>query len=390
MLYTPNYNFAHVVAKFAGIDVKTTILKTNEEVKELIQSEGSVPVFKDEHGTITGSIAIARYFARQAPDRKLLGSDEYEEALVDEYMNICDIEIQSYWNSIMYLITGRIPCENQHKLNHIVGELKKRLEDYNRILEGKNYLVGNSITLADIQLASCIAYPLSLAINSQSRNKILHLLKWYHKVTSEEGHFESVFGRIKFCSKVLVAPKPIEKKEEPKKKKEEPKKEEKKPKEEVKEELPPTNIIIDDFKRFILNSKNKEEDLKEFIKDKFERSNWSIWHLKYQIYKDEGALVHKASNLCSGFLDRAEECRKLAFGIHCVLGEEPNLEIEGVWMWRGMTIPKELQGHPTIEYYDLRKLDVDNENDAKLIQDFWCRQAEEQMNGKKCQRKFHI
>lgn len=96
MLYTPNYNFAHVAAKFAGVDVQTTLLKTNDEVKELTQSEGSVPVFKGEHGTITGTTAIARYFARNAADKKLLGSDEYEEALVDEYMNICDIEIQSY------------------------------------------------------------------------------------------------------------------------------------------------------------------------------------------------------------------------------------------------------------------------------------------------------
>jgi len=96
MLYTPNYNFAHVAAKFAGVDVKTTILHEDSEVKKLIHEEGSVPVFKDEHGTITGTTAIARYFARQAADKNLLGCDEFDEALVDEYMNLADLDIQSY------------------------------------------------------------------------------------------------------------------------------------------------------------------------------------------------------------------------------------------------------------------------------------------------------
>lgn len=297
----------------------------------------------------------------------------------------------------MYLITGRIPCENHHKLNYILGELKKRLEDYNKSLEGRDYLVGSSITLADIQLACCIAYPLSLAINPPFRNKILNLMNWYYRVTSAEGHFESVFGRIKLCTKVLLPPKPVEKKEEPKKKAEEKKskeekkpKEENKPKEEKKQELAPTNIVLDDFKRYIINSKNKEEDLKEFFKSKFERDNWSIWHLKYIIYKDETNMAHKAGNLCSGFLDRAESCRRIAFGMHCVLGEAPRFNIEGVWMWRGQDVIFEMKDHPSFEFYESRKLDVDNPEDAKIIEDFWCKGEEQLINGQMCDRKLHM
>jgi len=285
----------------------------------------------------------------------------------------------------MYLLTGRIPCESHHKLNFIIGELKKKLEDYNRILEGRDFLVGKSVTLADIQLACYIAYPLSLAINPPFRNKVLNLMNWYYRVTAADGHFESVFGRIKLCTKVLAPPKPPKKVEQPK--------EQKKPKEEKKSDKPevaPTKIDIDNFKRFILNSPNKVADLKKFITEEFERDNWSIWHLKYDIYKDEGAKLHVTSNLCGGFLDRAEACRRGAFGMHCVIGDEPNLEIEGVWMWRGLEIMPELLDHPTFEYYKTMKLNVDNPDDYKIIEDFWCKGVEEKITGKTCQRKSHI
>jgi glutathione S-transferase len=97
----------------------------------------------------------------------------------------------------MYLLTGRIPCESHHKLNYIVGELKKHLEEINKNLEGRDYLVGKSITLADIQLATFLRLPLSLAINPPFRNKVLNLMNWYYRITSQDGHFESTFGKLK-------------------------------------------------------------------------------------------------------------------------------------------------------------------------------------------------
>lgn len=321
----------------------------------------------------------------------MLGSNEIEQTWVDQMSNQFDMDVQTQSKTIMYFLTGRIPCETIHKLNHVVNELKKALEQVNQHLEGKEYLVGDKVTIADIQLASHIVYPLAFAMNVQWRNKVLNLMNWFYRVTALEGHFEAVFGKVKLSTKVLKVPEPPKKKEAPKEakaaKKEE--KKEKKP-EESKDALPPTKIVIDDFKRFILNSKNKVADLENWLKNDFEPENWSIWHLKYEIYKNEGAVLHVTGNLSSGFLERAEACRRTAFGLHCVLGEEPNLEIEGVWLWRGQDIMPEMKDHPTFEYYKSRKLDVTKAEDKQLIEDFWTRGEGEQMNGKKCQRKAHM
>lgn len=383
-----------MAARFAGVDFKSVALKSQAEVKKVVHEEGSVPVLRTSEGSITTTTAIARHFARLAQDKKLLGSDETEEAQVDEFMNSANLEVQTHCNAIMYMLTGRIPCDNHHKLNHIIGELKKSLENYNKILEGREFLVGDHITLADIQLASYIVYPLAFAVNPPFRNKVLNFMNWFYRVTSLDGHFEAVFGKVKLATKVLKPPQPIKKKEEPKKKedKKDAKKEEKKPKKEEakKEEHAPTKINLDDFKRFIINSKNKVEDLSKFLKEEHERDNWSIWFMKYQIYKDEGKELHKTGNLCNGFIERAEACRRGAFGVHCVIGEEPNLEIEGVWMWRGQDVMPEMKDHPSFEYYDVRKLDLDKSEDVQLIEDFWCRGVGDKMNGKTCQRRTHM
>jgi len=98
-----------LAARFAGVDFKSVALKSQAEVKKVVHEEGSVPVLRTSEGSITTTTAIARHFARLAQDKKLLGSDETEEAQVDEFMNSANLEVQTHCNAIMYMLTGRIP-----------------------------------------------------------------------------------------------------------------------------------------------------------------------------------------------------------------------------------------------------------------------------------------
>jgi len=41
-----------------------------------------------------------------------------------------------------------------------------------------------------------------------------------------------------------------------------------------------------------------------------------------------------------------------------VYGEEPNLEIKGVFMWRGTEKAFEITDHPSYEYHFFRKMDI--------------------------------
>jgi len=41
----------------------------------------------------------------------------------------------------------------------------------------------------------------------------------------------------------------------------------------------------------------------------------------------------------NGFLQRIDNFRNHCFSMMAILGDEPNLEIEGVWLFRGKGIP---------------------------------------------------
>jgi len=76
--------------------------------------------------------------------------------------------------------------------------------------------------------------------------------------------------------------------------------------------------------------------------------------------------------------------------MHAVLGEEPELTIQGVWLFRGKGIPDRMLEHPQFEYYTKRELDVSNADDRKLISDFWAAKEGEIVNGLKVQEcKMH-
>lgn len=71
----------------------------------------------------------------------------------------------------------------------------------------------------------------------------------------------------------------------------------------------------------------------------------------------------------------------------CVLGEEPSLDIEGVWLVRGQEIPDGLvKEHAQFEYYDSRKLDPRNvKADDQLLREFMSAKEGDMVNGKKAQ-----
>jgi len=68
-----------------------------------------------------------------------------------------------------------------------------------------------------------------------------------------------------------------------------------------------------------------------------------------------------------------------------MLGDEPSLEIEGVWLFRGKGIPQEMHDNPQMEYYKTRELNIDDATDLQLITDFWSAKVGEKVIGQTVQ-----
>lgn len=107
----------------------------------------------------------------------------------------------------------------------------------------------------------------------------------------------------------------------------------------------------------------------------------SFYFVHYQKYEGEGKILHQTDNLLNGFLQRMDDkMRKHSLCVLGVYGEEPSLEIMGVFFWRGVDIIEPMQEHPQFEYFNRRKLDIKcSEADRDLIERFWTVKEEEKL-----------
>jgi elongation factor 1-gamma len=145
--------------------------------------------------------------------------------------------------------------------------------------------------------------------------------------------------------------------------------------------LPPTPFDLYSFKTFFVNHHDKRGEGMKFFFDNYDRDGYCIYFLHYDKVEGECQILYQTSNLMNGFLQRIDSFRKHVFANHAILGEEPTLEIQGVWLFRGKGIPQEMKDNPQFEYYKLRELSVDNDDDKKLISDFWCAKIGDTANG---------
>lgn len=99
----------------------------------------------------------------------------------------------------------------------------------------------------------------------------------------------------------------------------------------------------------------------------------SFYFVHYQKYEGEGKVLHEFNNLLNGFMQRMDDkLRKHALCILGMYGEEPSLELLGVFFWRGTDVPQPMLDHPQFEYFTQKKLDIKgSQADRELVERFW-------------------
>lgn len=134
------------------------------------------------------------------------------------------------------------------------------------------------------------------------------------------------------------------------------------------ESLKETKFNFFDYKTFFFQHGNKQEALEELYKQ-FDEEGFSVWKIKYDKAEGECEVIYQTANLLKGFIQRFHDgFRKYALGVHGIFGEEPNLELKGLWILRGKKFPRVWKEHPTTEYYEPEELDIKKEEHRKLIE----------------------
>lgn len=363
-------NIVKVVAAYSGAEYELVkINKTDlEEYKSNKNSTGLFPYIEIEDQGISETQAIIRYIARLHPDSGLYGKTVFQSAKVDEILDLAVGALFKVAPAFSAALGYTQLTKDEHKES--MDKFKDALRHLDGLLGDREFFVGDAITLADLRVAAGLVYPMRILMDPGFLKAIPNLHRHFEKISSQD-LFKGVFGTSRVGKRpIKVNLKKEEKKKEEKKQAAPAAKKEEKVKDPL-EALPPTSMDLNAFKFWFINHEDKNAAFDEFVESRLDREGWSFWDMRYVKYKTEGQVLYKTNNLLDGFIQRAEHFGRYSFGSHMIYGEEPDLNIKGVWMWRGQEIPQQLIDHPQFEYYNTKKLDIDNLEDRAYIKEMW-------------------
>ena len=327
----------------------------------------TLPFLETSEGNVSESLSIETFLANKfKPD--FLGSNIFEKAKVNQWVEFGSCEIQKCVQEIIYPIFNWKEYEKEK-----ADIANKKLKEYIVILEnqmknGKKYILGDKITLADVVLFRYLRFFMMLHFPENFRNSLFpKLTKWFESLMNTPEAIEA-YGRTILCKKQL---KSLNLKIDKSKRAEFLKKIANGKKENVLDSLPPSSFNLEEFKTEFLEEKNKNNVMEKFWK-KFDPKGYSLWWMEYQNLDSQGKSLFRMNNSKNFFLERIDEDFKVySFGIHGVYGDGEGYKVRGVWLWRGNDIPKEIKENEYFDYMTIKKLNNNNDNDKKLVNDYW-------------------
>ena len=108
-----------------------------------------------------------------ASQNKLYGNDLYQRGLVDQWLDITTCDFEAAVAAVAIAREGR-----EVEGAKIVADIQKFLGFVEKHLNGKKFLVGDSVTIADYSLASGIAIVLN-SLGDEDRKPYPNITSWY-------------------------------------------------------------------------------------------------------------------------------------------------------------------------------------------------------------------
>ncbi|KAM5575000.1 hypothetical protein ABKV19_014108 [Rosa sericea] len=233
-----------------------------------------------------------------------------------------------------------------------ISSLKRALTALNIHLASNTYLVGHSITLADIIMTCNLKPGFSRLLTKSFTSEFPHVERYFWTLVNLP-NFRKILGEVKQAESipaVQLVMKPSQPKEsaetkvkvqtnkEAKKEPTEPKveesaQEEEAPKTKAKNPLdllPPSKMILDEWKRLYSNTKTN--------------------------FREVAVKV------------RMDLARKYAFGKMLVIGSGRPFKVKGLWLFRGQEILQFIMDECyDMELYDWRKVDITDEDQKERV-----------------------
>jgi len=151
---------------------------------------GLVPVVEDDGAVLWESNSIVRYLAARYGEGTLAPSDLRERAMADRWMDWLLSTVAPNWG-VMFMGLVRTPPSKRDTAR--IDAAVERLGETYRILDaqlaGRDYIMGDTLTIADIPLGMSLYRYFELGV---ARPALANLEAWYARLQARPAYAEHV------------------------------------------------------------------------------------------------------------------------------------------------------------------------------------------------------
>uniref|UniRef100_A0A3Q2YZ20 Valine--tRNA ligase n=1 Tax=Hippocampus comes TaxID=109280 RepID=A0A3Q2YZ20_HIPCM len=146
----------------------------------------------DGGAVLSGANAVAWYLAVQG---KRAGAGVKQQSEVWQWLSFADNELIPPSCAVVFPLMG---LQQTSRV-----ELLRILKVLDKMLEPKTYLVGESVTLADMAVASALLLPFKYvrALEPSDRDALTNVTRWFTTCINQP-HFIKVLGKVTLCEKM--------------------------------------------------------------------------------------------------------------------------------------------------------------------------------------------
>lgn len=195
-------NKALIAAKYNGLKVETRKFDFQKDSEDPVflskNPTGKVPFLETEMGCIFTSNAVARYVSRCRSDTGIYGRTFDDEGQIDTWVEFSTHEIEIPLMTWTYPVMGLME-DTPAATEAAKGDVKKALAVLEDRLKSSKYLIGDSVSLADIVLVCSLWEGFTRVFDPSFRKPFTKTCAWFEGCCGLP-QFRAILGDLKLCS----------------------------------------------------------------------------------------------------------------------------------------------------------------------------------------------
>ncbi|KAI0172226.1 glutathione S-transferase [Hypoxylon sp. FL1284] len=197
---------AQVVAAINGLEITTTedefqMRVTNQTPEFLAKFPlGKVPAMECADGfCVSEGGAMCTYLARSGPKAgQLLGADAKTEALISQWSYFAETELTPSIQPLIIMLVLKLMPVDEKLYEKSIDSLERALKAIDASLQGgKKFLVGDTVTMADIMVSAILYQSAGFLIDAEMRKSVPNVTAWLQGLAALP-EFKP-FGELKDC-----------------------------------------------------------------------------------------------------------------------------------------------------------------------------------------------